>query len=44
MDPRRLYESPFTDLNNLGVAGMFPPAEVRELVTVINAVKDRTAA
>jgi len=29
MDPRRLYESPFTDLNDQGLSGVFPAAEVK---------------
>jgi type I restriction enzyme R subunit len=28
MDPRLLYESPFTDLDPLGVAGVFGDGEV----------------
>jgi len=31
MEPDRLYESPFTDFNPLGVEGLFKPAEITEL-------------
>jgi type I restriction enzyme, R subunit len=32
MDPRRLYESPFTDIDDQGVSGLFPAADVKGLV------------
>jgi type I restriction enzyme, R subunit len=44
MDPRLLYESPFTDLDPLGVAGLFNDAEVHELVRVLREVQGRAAA
>lgn len=44
MDPRRLYESPFTDLDDQGVSGIFDPDQVKELVTILNDVKARAAA
>src|SRR4051794_10354593 len=44
MDPRLLYESPFTDLDPLGVAGLFSDAEVHELVRVLRDVQGRAAA
>jgi type I restriction enzyme R subunit len=44
MEPRRLYESPFTDLNALGVDGVFNHADVAELVKVLDEVKKRAAA
>ncbi|MGR3608892.1 MAG: DEAD/DEAH box helicase family protein [Sulfitobacter sp.] len=44
LDPRRLYESPFTDLNEQGVNGVFELVDVKELVKVINDVKARAAA
>jgi type I restriction enzyme, R subunit len=31
MDPRRLYESPFTDFDDQGVSGVFPQADVKGL-------------
>ena len=31
----RLYESPFTDANPSGVAGLFPPADVADLIQLI---------
>jgi type I restriction enzyme R subunit len=44
MDPRRLYESPFTDFDDQGVGGIFPPAEVKQLVQILGTVKSRAAA
>ena len=44
MDPRRLYESPFTDLDDQGVSGIFPAADVKQLVQLLNDVKRRAAA
>ncbi len=44
LDPRRLYESPFTDLDDQGVSGIFELGDVKELVKVINEVKSRAAA
>jgi type I restriction enzyme R subunit len=44
MDPRLLYESPFTDLDRLGVAGMFAEGEVVELIQILRDVKGRAAA
>jgi hypothetical protein len=43
MEPRLLYESPFIDLNDAGVEGLFPRADVVELVGILNAAR-KTAA
>ena len=44
IDPRRLYESPFTDFDDQGVSGVFPAADVKALVQVLNDVRERAAA
>lgn len=44
MDPRRLYESPFTDIDDQGVSGVFPQADVQRIVNVLNDVRGRAAA
>jgi type I restriction enzyme R subunit len=44
MDPRLLYESPFTDLDPLGVAGVFREADVVELVQILRDVEHRAVA
>ncbi|MFW5883003.1 MAG: DEAD/DEAH box helicase family protein [Verrucomicrobiota bacterium] len=44
MDPRRLYESPFTDLDSQGVSGVFEMGEIKELVQTLNMIKSRAQA
>ena len=44
MDPRSLYESPFTDFDSLGVEGVFESAEVIELIGIIEDFRKRAAA
>jgi type I restriction enzyme R subunit len=44
MAPKNLYESPFIDLNALGVDGLFDHSDVAELVKVLDDVRRRTAA
>ncbi len=44
MDPRRLYESPFTDLDDQGLAGVFPLDDAKLLVAMLRDVRDRAAA
>lgn len=43
MELDRLYESPFTDLNPRGVEGIFKPAEITDLFTVLNDIRARAA-
>jgi type I restriction enzyme R subunit len=44
MDPRRLYESPFTDFDDQGVSGLFPAPDVKVIVQVLHDVRERAAA
>ena len=44
VEPELLYESPFTDLNPSGVAGVFGDNEVAEIVSILDAIKRRAAA
>ncbi|NKE48630.1 DEAD/DEAH box helicase family protein [Roseomonas frigidaquae] len=44
MDPRRLYESPFTDFDDQGVSGLFPQADVQQIVQLLTEVGRRAAA
>ena len=44
LDPCRLYESPFTDLNVQGVSGLFPATDVETIVKLLDAIKRRAAA
>jgi len=43
VEPGRLYESPFTDINPLGVEGVFNPSEVSQLLTVISQIRATAA-
>ena len=43
MEPKRLYESPFTDLNDAGVEGVFPKADVVELVGILDSARKSAA-
>jgi len=44
VDPRSLYESPFTDLDSMGVEGIFGSAEVIEIINIIREVNERATA
>jgi len=44
MDPKRLYESPFTDVNPRGPEGVFSSAQVDQLVAVLTEIRERAAA
>lgn len=44
MQPERLFESPYTDLDDSGVSGIFPPAKVAHIVTVLREITMRAAA
>jgi type I restriction enzyme R subunit len=44
MDPRRLYESPFTDFDDQGVSGLFHQADVQRIVQVLHNVCERSVA
>jgi len=43
MDAGRLYESPFTDINPRGPEGLFNGAQVDELISVLNGIRQRAA-
>jgi type I restriction enzyme R subunit len=44
MDARLLYASPFTDLDPLGVAGIFAEGEIVQLIEILRDVEGRAAA
>ena len=44
MEPRLLYESPFTDINPLGVEGIFGQQGAAEVISIIDGVNRRAAA
>jgi type I restriction enzyme R subunit len=44
MDPKLLYEPPFTDFNRNGVEGVFEHADVIRLVQIQREIEPRSAA
>jgi type I restriction enzyme R subunit len=44
MEPARLFESPFTDVNAQGPLGVFAPAKVTEIVQVLDRIRARAVA
>ena len=44
MDPGRLYESPFTDINPQGPEGIFTSEQVDDLVALLQEIRARAAA
>lgn len=44
MDPALLYEFPFTDINPHGPDGVFEPAQVTDLMSVLTRFRDEAAA
>jgi len=44
IDPARLYESPYTDTNELGVAGIFDDADVTDFIHILDDITRRAAA
>ena len=44
MEADRLYESPFTDINPQGPEGVFPSAEVDQMVQVLADIRLRATA
>jgi type I restriction enzyme R subunit len=44
MEPRLLYESPFTDFDPLGVSGLFDATEAEAVIAILREVRRRAAA
>ena len=44
MEPKLLYESPFTDIDPLGIAGLFRQQEVDQVISILDEVRRRAAA
>ena len=43
-EPALLYESPFTDFDPKGVAGVFGQADANAVITILRDVRKRAAA
>jgi len=44
VDPELLYESPFTDVDPMGVSGIFSEADAMKIVDILTAVRKNAAA
>ena len=44
MDARLLYESPFTDLDPMGIEGVFRQAQATTIVSILEQIDRRAAA
>ena len=44
VDPARFYESPYTDLSDQGISGVFPEADVQSIIAVVNDIRLRAVA
>lgn len=44
MEPKTLYESPFTDFDDMGISGLFQENEIRLLIRILNDIRGRVAA
>lgn len=44
MEPARLFESPYTDINAQGPLGVFPPAKATQIVQVLEEIRERAVA
>ncbi|MFW8636743.1 DEAD/DEAH box helicase family protein [Cribrihabitans pelagius] len=44
VDPVSFYESPFTDLDDMGIAGIFSREQVQEIIQIVRGLNDAVAA
>jgi type I restriction enzyme R subunit len=44
MEPRLLYESPFTDINPMGVEGVFDRPDATKVISILDEVRRRAVA
>jgi hypothetical protein len=44
VDPARFYESPYTDLSDQGISGVFPEADVQRIIAVVNDIRLKAVA
>ena len=44
VDPRLFYESPFTDLDDLGIVGVFSETQTKEIVSIVRRLNQVEAA
>ena len=39
VDPRRFYESPYTDLDDQGIHGLFPEADIHHIIAIVRQIE-----
>ncbi|MDO6732907.1 DEAD/DEAH box helicase family protein [Marinovum sp. 2_MG-2023] len=44
VEPRTFYESPFSDIDNLGIAGVFKKDHAAEIIRIVKSVNDAAVA
>ncbi len=44
VDPQVFYESPYTDMNDMGIAGMFDRGQTQEIIMIVRTLNDAVAA
>jgi len=44
VDPARFYESPYTDLSDQGIDGIFPKSEVQQIISAVNDIRLKAVA
>lgn len=44
VDPASFYESPFTDLDDMGIAGIFNRDQAQQIIKIVRALNEAVAA
>lgn len=44
VDPKNFYESPYTDIDSQGIAGVFPMEEARQIIAIVKGINAVEAA
>ncbi|NGQ92822.1 DEAD/DEAH box helicase family protein [Rhodobacter sp. HX-7-19] len=44
VDPARFYESPYTDLSDLGISGIFPEADIQRIIATVDDLRRKAVA
>lgn len=44
VDPKSFYESPYTDLDDMGVNGLFDPTQTAQIISLVRSINETAAA
>lgn len=44
IDPKRLYESPFTDMDPMGIVGVFGREDAQQVISIVRKLNDAASA